>query len=70
MVPILNYVHEIRASTMRYLIMMYFDSFSSLKVLNRWMYTIVSVVFPMKPMSCYGNSSIWSFGMPNRWEAD
>lgn len=64
MVPILNYVHEIRASTMRYLIMMDFEPFSSPKVVHKWTYPTMSVVFPKKSMSYFGKSSIWPFGMP------
>lgn len=40
----INILEEVKAWTRRYLIMMDFDPFSSLKVVYKWTYPIVSVV--------------------------
>ena len=54
----LSTLHDVCASTRRYLIIMNFDPFLSSIMVNRWTYPIVLVVSSVKPMSCFRNGSI------------
>ena len=50
--------------------MMDFDPLSSLKVVSKCTYPIVSVVSPTKPMTCFGSGLIWLSGIPSCFKAD
>lgn len=66
----INALYNVHELSMRYLIMMNFDPFLSPKVVNRWAYHMVSVVSPVKLISCSENGSIWLFSMPNCWNVN
>ena len=63
-------LYDVHGLTKRYLIMIDFDPFLSLKLVSRWAYPIVLVVSPTKPIIYSGNGSIWLSCMPNCWNTD
>lgn len=54
----MSQLYEVCVSIKRYLIMIDFEPFSSLKVVSRWTYSMVLTASPMRHINYSGNGSI------------